>query len=501
MKTATATALSFADVAVADGYVSKEAVEEAQLLYAAAKRRFPDATLADVMVRSGVLTREEAREIERRQGERLAAQAREDLPPEVAAAMAAPANRAGRFVKLEIVGRGGLGEVWRAYDPALRRVVAIKFVRSLAPESWRRFVQEAEILGRLQHPNIVPLLEIGDRFLVMPFIDGRTLDAAGVDTRGAAGAVRQAALALDHAHRQGVVHRDVKPANLLVAGGVVYVTDFGIAKEVRAREAMSTTGAIIGTPAYMSPEQVRGRRDIDARADIYALGATLYQLLGGRVPFASDDLFEMLRAIQEDEPPRLGGRVPRDLEAVARKAMEKSPSRRYATAADMAEDLARFLRGEPVRARPSGPMARAARRLARLRAPATLALAAAVLVGLAFAWLQPGGAGKEKQLAPQPVPTVKGKQDQQPELDHAGSNRMADWSQQALRRGDPDEALEAANRAIDLDPNNPGAYYTRGKLYWDTGRRAAAREDFRKYASFGTEYAKVVEAYLSGNGR
>lgn len=496
MKTATATALSFADVAVADGYVSKEAVEEAQLLYAAAKRRFPDATLADVMVRSGVLTREEAREIERRQGERLAAQAREDLPPEVAAAMAAPANRAGRFVKLEIVGRGGLGEVWRAYDPALRRVVAIKFVRSLAPESWRRFVQEAEILGRLQHPNIVPLLEIGDRFLVMPFIDGRTLDAAGLDARGAADAVRQAALALDHAHRQGVVHRDVKPANLLVAGGVVYVTDFGIAKEVRAREAMSTTGAIIGTPAYMSPEQVRGRRDIDARADIYALGATLYQLLGRRVPFASDDLFEMLRAIQEDEPPGLGGPVPRDLEAVARKAMEKSPSRRYATAADMAEDLARFLRGEPVRARPSGALARMARRLARVRVPAALALAlaATALGGLAFASLRPAGGGEEKPRAPSSMPK---RQAQAAEFDHAESNRMADWSQQALRRGDPGEALEAANRAIDLDPNNPGAYYTRGKLYWDTGRRAEALDDFRKYASFGPEYAAVVEAYLS----
>jgi tetratricopeptide (TPR) repeat protein len=501
---AATTALSFADVALAQGYVSKEALEEAQLLHSAARRRAPDATLADVLVRSGLLSREQAREIERRQAELLAAQAHEDLPPDVVAAMALPQNRAGRFVKLELVGRGGLGEVWRAYDPSLRRVVAIKFVHSLAPEAWQRFVKEAEILGRLQHPNIVPLHEIGDRFLVMPFIEGKTLDTAGLDARGAADAVRQAAIALDHAHRQGVVHRDVKPTNVLLAGGIVYVTDFGIAKEVRAREAMSTTGAIVGTPAYMSPEQVRGR-DVDARADVYSLGATLYQLLGGRVPFASDDLFEMLRAIQEDDPPRLGAPVPRDLEAVARKAMEKSPARRYESAADMAEDLARHLRGEPVRARPSGPLGRAGRRLARYRA--TAALLAIAVGGVAFGLLGRGGVGGgvggDVAPAPEPIQTVKGQQLDQPpaqtrQIDHASSNLMADMSQQEFRRGDPDKALEAANRAIELDPNNPGAYYTRGKLFWDTGRLAEARVDFARYASFGPEYAKVVEPYLSG---
>ncbi len=513
------TALSFAELALRKGFVSKESVEEAQLLHAAAKRRTPQASLSDVMVRSGMLTTEQAAEIDREQAEILAAQAREDLPEEARAAMALPANRVGKFVKLELVGRGGLGEVWRAYDLVLRRVVAIKFLQTLAPEHWQRFVKEAEILGRLQHPNIVPLYEIGDRFLVMAFIEGRTLDEAKLSPRDAAEAVRQAALALHYAHRQGVVHRDVKPTNVLLSGQTVYVTDFGIAKELQVREAMSTTGAILGTPAYMSPEQVRGR-EVDARSDVYSLGATLYQLLAGRVPFVSDDLFEMMRAIQEDEPAPIEG-VPRDLEAVALKAMEKSPARRYATAAEMAEDLARFLAGEPVLARPSGPVTRMVRRMARHSGVAALAILA--LGGVAFGLFagrdrhaQTADKGVGQQLDDQGQEQQKTKQQQerqtggkgqidqppaqqiapQSQEDHLSSNRMADMSQQAFRAGKVDEALAAADEAIKMDPNNPSAYYTRGKLYWDTGDTDKARADFKKYASFGPEYAKVVEKYL-----
>lgn len=502
------TALSFGDIALRKGYVSKEALQEALLLHAVAMKRRQNVSLGQVMLQAGLLSPEQVREIEREQQELLESAAREDLPEEVRTAMQFPANRIGKFVKLELVGRGGLGEVWRAYDLVIGRTVAIKFLLSTTPENWQRFVKEAHILGKLQHPNIVPLYELGDRFIVMPFIRGRTLDQLTLPVRQAADAIRQAALAIAYAHAQGVVHRDLKPSNIMIQGSSVFVTDFGISKELQVKESLTTTGDILGTPAYMSPEQIRARtREIDARTDIYALGATLYHLLTGRPAFANEDLYEMMRAIQEDDPvppSRLNPQVPRDLEAIVLKAMEKQPARRYRTASAMAEDLERFLRGDPVLARPTGPAGRLVRRLARHKA--TVALAVVAAAGVAFGavgFLSPTLRGRPNQTSridDVPSQTFDKQsvqvQQQREENPRDFANRAVEEANRYYALGEIDKMLDAANRAVQADPDNPSAYNARGLAHWAKGNYDDARQDFQKCSSYGPEYRKLVEKYM-----
>jgi tetratricopeptide (TPR) repeat protein/predicted Ser/Thr protein kinase len=271
------------------------------------------------------------------------------------------------------LGAGGGGEVFRAVDTRLNRPVAIKFLKGGDEREVARFRREAQLAGRLSNPNIAAIYEVGDLdgrpFIAMQLVEGRTLHGWQGTARDAVAMITVAARAVAFAHEQGIIHRDVKPDNLMVDGaGRIYVMDFGLARVAEGASSLSATGGIVGTPSYMSPEQARGER-VDARADVWSLGATLYELLSGVPPFQAPNLMQLLARLQEAEPPPLRA-VDAALAAIVRRCLEKEPSHRYATAAALADDLDRWARGEPIQAR---------RRLP-LRAIALVALAATALL-------------------------------------------------------------------------------------------------------------------------
>jgi tRNA A-37 threonylcarbamoyl transferase component Bud32 len=271
---------------------------------------------------------------------------------------------------LEELGRGGMGIVYRARQKSLDRIVAVKMLlrRDLATAAdLARFRSEAEAAARLDHPGIVSIFEVGEcgghPFYSMRFIEGTTLAkrlAAGdVPPREAATILARVAEAVDAAHRGGVLHRDLKPSNILIdAAGKPHVSDFGLAKRIEADQDVTHTGAILGTPCYMSPEQAAGSRgDVGPPSDVWSLGAILYQTLTGRPPFQAANPMDTLLAVLESDPPvprSLDPGVNRDLEMIALKSLQKPQDLRYATAADLAADLRAFLAGEPVAARRGG---------------------------------------------------------------------------------------------------------------------------------------------------
>jgi tetratricopeptide (TPR) repeat protein len=312
-------------------------------------------------------------------------------------------QRFGRFFVRRLLGRGGFASVFLAYDPQLGREVAIKLPHPEAlvtPELRERFRIEAQAAAALDHPNLVAVFEadaIGPIcYLVTAYCAGGSLaqwlrgQSAPVPIALAAEWIAQLADGVAHAHARGILHRDLKPGNILLtedssAATLVKVADFGLAKPVETDANLTRTGAVIGTPNYMSPEQTGGKLTASPGADIYALGAILYELLVGRPPFVADSPIEVLQLVRDQEPiaPRkLRPAIPRDLETICLKCLQKEPVRRYESAASLADDLRRFLAHEPICARPVGSRERAGRWVRRNPLAATLLLALAVaLVG------------------------------------------------------------------------------------------------------------------------
>ncbi len=329
---------------------------------------------------------------------------------------------------LGVLNRGGMGIVYKARQRSLNRLVAVKMILSgphAPPEQLARFRAEAEAVARLRHPNVVQIYEVGEHagqpYFSMEFVEGGSLEQqltrAVLPARQAAQLIESLAHAVHAAHQFGIIHRDLKPANILLQRGegrgaraegqdlssraprpsplapLPKITDFGLAKRLDQPAGTTRAGAVMGTPSYMAPEQADGKSEaIGPAVDIYALGAILYEALTGRPPFQGETTFDTLEQVRLREPvppSRLQPRIPRDLETICLKCLEKDPRRRYATAAALADDLRRFLAGEPILARPSSLWSHGVKWAKRKPALAALlgvsALAAVSLLG-SWAW-------------------------------------------------------------------------------------------------------------------
>ncbi len=325
----------------------------------------------------------------------------------------------GDYELLEEIARGGMGIVYRARQRSLNRIVALKLVLAghfASEEEVERFRREAEAAANLQHPNIVAVYEVGrhdDRqYFSMAYVTGRSLAEMvrenPLPAIQAAGYVETVARAVEYAHQQGTLHRDLKPANILIdQDDQPRITDFGLARRVDADSDLTKRGQILGSPSYMPPEQASGRLDeLGAASDVYALGAVLYDLVTGRPPFKAETSTETILHALHDEPvsPRvLNPRVPRDLETICLKCLQKQPHRRYDTSGELTDELERFLSGEPIHARPITQLERTWRWCRRNPVVSTLtvALVVAVLmgfVGIAAQWIRAENEAKRANL-------------------------------------------------------------------------------------------------------
>lgn len=455
--------------------------------------------------------------------------------------------RIGQYEVEREIGRGGMGIVYAATQDNPRRQVAVKVLRTelVNTDAARRFQHEAEVLGRLEHPGIAHVYEAGSwsdgrhtwPFIAMELIDGVPLEtyAADASTREVLELVAKICDAVQHAHQNGIVHRDLKPANILVGevDGELRprILDFGVARladEDRRRTFETNAGQIIGTLAYMSPEQVSGRTDVDTRSDVYALGMILYRLLAGRMPFDLDEkpLPEIARVINEVEAPRLGRLLPElrgDIETIVAKCLEKDADRRYASAAAVGGDLRRFLSDEPITARPASAIYQL-RKLARRRRGLVAGLAAglaalvfglgAATYGLAQARValanekvareesdavagflaqvlteaRPGKGGRDVTLLEvldQAAVRVADKLDEQPDTQAMLHSTLA---RTYIQLGEYAKAAEQTRPAIERwetrygpdDPRTLDARTSLGELYYFTGKLEAAYEEFEK---------------------
>jgi tetratricopeptide (TPR) repeat protein len=293
------------------------------------------------------------------------------------------------------VGRGGMGEILKAWDPALDRWVALKLLHRDDPDLAARFQREAQAQARVEHPNVCRVYEVGELdgrpYIAMQYIEGETLDAVAprLDLEQRIRMLAKVADAVHAAHRVGLIHRDLKPANVMVDerddGEIVpWVLDFGISR-VHDAGGVTVTGQVLGSPGYIAPEQVRGDRSLDRRADVFSLGAILYEVVVGRPAFPSDSAVEALvKVLSHDPVPprRVDPGVPADLETVILKCLEKEPADRYGSAREVADELGRFLEGEPVAARPVGALGRLRRKARRHPVVAALLTGVAAVVGL-----------------------------------------------------------------------------------------------------------------------
>lgn len=306
-----------------------------------------------------------------------------------------PVKSWDRYKFVAFLGEGGMGRVYKAFDPRLKRFVALKFIRGDDPTILKRFQQEAQSQARIEHENVCKVFDAGDVggkfYIAMQYIDGVTLSSLrNVTLDQKVKMMLKIAEGLHAAHRFGLIHRDVKPGNIMVEktedGFHPYITDFGLVREAAA-QGVTVTGVLVGTPHYMAPEQAWGEgQKLDSRVDVYSLGATMYEFLTGALPLDSENTMEVLKKLLEEEPKplrQINGNIPSDLETIVLKCLEKEPARRYETARALAQDLQRYLEGEPILARRASISYRISKKARKHRALVIVSVIAfAIIAGL-----------------------------------------------------------------------------------------------------------------------
>ncbi len=445
----------------------------------------------------------------------------DQLPADVQEMINNPDYVFDKFVLVGLLGKGGMGEVWKAWQKDLKRYVAIKFLEAEGGIDLDRFFREAQTASSLSHPNITALYELnrfeGKYYIVMEYVDGQTLQdlLAKLPMERALKVGRDAALALDHAHKTGVIHRDIKPQNIMVAkSGRTYVMDFGLAKQTRGDGTSSNTvaGMILGTPAFMSPEQAEGKfQAMDRRSDIYSLGATLYALITGEQPVTGRAVMDTLYKVVHGEitPPRkVNPDVPAAVEAIILKSMAKLPSHRYQNARDFAEDIKRWLDGDT-------PIAvgghREHAKTANIR-PAPKKSSPGLVIGVLIGFIalvvvvlvvfvmrknnaeepggDPGKKGSKTDEPPKRTEEIKPHVDTaRRALEDAGrvlSTENASWSRLVDASND---AIAAAKKALAIDANHAEASFITGKAFFLKRDFEAAQAPLRKAADSGFDAA------------
>jgi tetratricopeptide (TPR) repeat protein len=417
------------------------------------------------------------------------------IPPEVQEALKTPENRFGRYARTTLLGQGGAGEVWKAWDLELERWVALKFLKYENTQELARLKREAQTAASLSHPGIARVYEIaeaqGRMFLALEFIEGQTLETyPRHDHRKLVSLIRDVALAVHYAHGKGTIHRDLKPGNIMVdSESRAYVMDFGLARQIESKK--SITGAIMGTPAYMPPEQALGAA-VEVRSDVYSLGATLYELLGGKAPFEGSNVFETLEQVVHHEPAPLSN-VAADLRTIVFKCLMKDVSARYSTAAEVGEDLRRWMEGEPILAHPPSALYRLRKKAAKWRAVIAVglagALAAAAVAGFIIPrWLRADRAESMKELELEAEKAERGRAERalalaRPHLDEgrklsARLDRLLTtdtWTPRDVRSL-VDQAEKEFDRALTIYPDHPDALLEKARLFQYENNPAAAIE-------------------------
>ena len=401
----------------------------------------------------------------------------------------------GDYELLEEIARGGMGVVYKARQMNLNRIVALKMILAgqfAGDEDVQRFYTEAEAAAQLDHPGIVPIIEIGEHekqhYFSMGYVEGESLAHKVIDgplpPREAAETIKKVCDAMAYAHERGVIHRDLKPANILIdQNGQPKVTDFGLAKKTEADSNLTSTGQILGTPAYMPPEQASGKTDVGPLADVYSIGAILYCLLTGRPPFQAASPMDTLLQVLDREPvaPRvLNKAVPKDLETICLKCLDKRPSKRYVSASGIAQDLQRYVNGEPVLARPTGPIERTWRWCKRNPGLSISSMVAGVLL-LSVAIGGPLAAIEQSRLK-----------------NVARENESEALQQRILAERKAEEATNQRNLAVrktaeaDLERRNAEWQLYRSRI------NLAQREAERGYVNVGLDHLRACDPELAG---
>ncbi|MCO5170807.1 MAG: protein kinase [Planctomycetes bacterium] len=425
----------------------------------------------------------------------------------------------GRYRVVRELGKGGMGAVYEAHDPVLRRRVAIKVLLGddAPPEAVERFRIEARAVARLTHPHIVGLHDVdeadGRPFLVMELVEGESLAAklrrdGPLAPEEAARLAQRLADALAYAHARAILHRDVKPANVLLdRAGEPRLGDFGLAKELeKAGSGPTEVGAVMGTPAYMAPEVVKGELErVDRRADVYALGATLFELLTGRPPFTGASIPVVLAAVLRRDPPRPSSLRPgldRDLETITLRCLEKEPERRYASAGELALDLGRWLAHEPIAARPPGLVERLGKWRRRNRAVART-LAATSLVALAL--MTAGAVGFVRRLDEERRRSEAAAREAREALDalvYQVRDRLGDLPGERLREVRRELLALAAERLARLDDlaGDRAPSHDLAEAYQQLADLAQEAGDARRAAEAASQAVATARALVARDG-